>query len=139
MEKSNQQPKTEDCLAEGTPVDLQYYRIERPTRSVSREKREPQAGPASGLSNSASKESNASGEGVVIPASRTESTDKGKGEEGLPGSQSVASVEGDTRNEGGPEHPCRTNTEGQAGKAAQRQEAQPDEPESIQHFLFLSR
>ena len=128
MEKSNQQPKTEDCSAEGKPIDLQYFRLERPTRSVSREKREPQAGPASGLSNTASKESNASGEGVVISASSTESTDKGKVEEGLPGSQSVASVEGDTRNEGGPEHPCRTNCEGQAGREAQRQEALPDEP-----------
>ena len=128
MEKSNQHPKTEDCRAEGQPVDLWYYRRERPSRSVSQEKREPQAGPASGLSNSASKESNASGEGVVISASHTKSPVRGEGEEGLPGSQSVASVEGDTRNEGGPEHPCRTNNEGQAGRAAQRQEARPGEP-----------
>ena len=128
MEKSNQHPKTEDCLAEAEPVDLQYYRLERPTRSVSREKREPQAGAASGLSNSASKESNASGEGVVISASNTESSDKGKGEEGLPGSQSVASVEGDTRNEGSPERPCRTNYEGQAGRQAQRQGVPADAP-----------
>src|SRR6516225_4685655 len=128
MEKFNQHPKTEDCWAEGQPVDLWYYRRERPYRSVSREKREPQAGAASGLSNTASKESNASGEGVVISASNTQPSGKGKGGEGLPGSKSVASAEGDTRNEGGPEHPCRTNYEGQAGKAAQRQEARPDEP-----------
>ena len=128
MEKSNQHPKTEDCLAEGEPVDLLYFRLKRPLRSVSREKREPQAGPASSLSNSASKESNASGEGVLMSASNTKSPVEGKGEEGLPGSQSVASVEGDTRNEGGLEHPCRTNYEGQAGRAAQRQEARPDEP-----------
>ena len=47
MEKSNQLPKTEDCSAEGEPVDLLYYRVKRPSRSVSRDKREPQAGPAS--------------------------------------------------------------------------------------------
>ncbi len=128
MEKSNQHPKTEDCLAEGEPIDLQYFRLERPTRSVSRENREPQVGPASGLSKSASKESNASGEGVVISVSNTKSPATGEGEEGLPGSKSVASEEGGTRNEGGPEHPCRTNNEGQAGRAAQRQEARPGEP-----------
>lgn len=128
MEKSNQHPKTEDSWAQGQPVDLWFYWRERPSRSVSREKREPQAGPASSLSNSASKESNASGEGVVISASNTELPAIGEGKEGLPGSKSVASVEGDTRNEGGPEHPCRTNYEGQAGRAAQRQEARPDEP-----------
>ena len=55
MEKSNQHPKTEGCLAEGAP-DLLYYRRERPSRSVPRERREPQAGVASRLSNSASKE-----------------------------------------------------------------------------------
>src|SRR6188474_2781989 len=108
MEKSSQHPKTEDCSAEGQPVDLWYYRKERPTRSVSREKREPQAEPAFGLSNSASRGSNASGEGVLISASNTESPAKGKGEEGLPGSKSVASEEGDTRNEGDPQRPCRT-------------------------------
>lgn len=63
-----------------------------------------------------------------MSASNTESLGKGKSEEGLPGSKSVASEEGNTRNEGGPEHPCRTNNEGQAGKAAQRQEVRPDEP-----------
>src|ERR1017187_7795880 len=55
MEKCNQLPKTEGCLAEGEPVDLRYYRVEQPLRSVPRETREPQAGPASCLSNSASK------------------------------------------------------------------------------------
>lgn len=57
-----------------------------------------------------------------MSASNTKSPDKGKGEEGLPGSESVASEEGDTRNEGGPEHPCRTNNESQAGRQVQRQE-----------------
>ena len=40
-------------MEERTPVDLHYYRTERPSRSVPGEKREPQVGPASGLSNPA--------------------------------------------------------------------------------------
>ena len=114
MEKSNQHPKTEDCLAEGKPVDLWSYRSERLSRSVSREKREPQDGPASGLSNSASKEHNASGDGVSVPEPKIDATVIGKVVESLPGSKSVARMEGDTRNEGGPEDTCRTNCEGQA-------------------------
>ena len=72
MEKSNQLPKTEDCLAEGEPADLRYGRLERPSRSVFREKCEPQAGDASGLSNSASKAADASGDGVSVPEPNTE-------------------------------------------------------------------
>ena len=90
MEKSNQLPKTADCLAEGEPVDLRDFRLERPSRSVSREKREPQAGVASCLSNSASKERNASGDGVSLPEPNTETPADGEGVEGLPGSKSVA-------------------------------------------------
>ena len=122
MEKSNQHPKTEGGSAEGEPVDLQYYRVKRPTRSEPREKREPQAGPASCLSNSASREYNASEEAVNADELKTEASVKGEDVEGLPGSKSVARDEGDTRNEGDPESPCRTNYEGQAGREAQRQE-----------------
>lgn len=121
MEKSNQLPKTEDCLAEGELVGPRVHRNEQPSRSVSTAKREPQAGAASGLSNSASKESNASGEGVVMHESNTKSPGKGEGEAGLPGSKSVARAEGSTWNEGGPESPCRTNCEGQAGREASTQ------------------
>ena len=128
MEKSNQLPKTEGCLAEGEPVDLWFYRVERPSRSVLREKREPQAGPASCLSNSASKVLAASGDGVCIPEPKTETPVPGEGVEGLPGSESVARVEGGARNRGGPESPCRTNCEGQAGRAAQRQEVPSESP-----------
>src|SRR5438034_11551433 len=53
---------------------------------------------------------------------------EGEAIEGLPGSKSVARAEADARNRGGPESPCRTNYEGQAGRAAQRQEATPDDP-----------
>jgi RNA-directed DNA polymerase len=128
MEKSNQLPKTEGCLAEGESVDLWFYRVKRPSRSVSRERHEPQAGPASGLSNSASKELNASGDGVNLPEPNTERSATGEGLESLPGSESVARAEGSARNRRGPESPCRTNCEGQAGREAQRQEAPPDAP-----------
>lgn len=104
-------------------MDLWYFRVERLTGSVSREKREPQAGPASCQSNSASKITNASGEAVCYAEPKTEATATGEVEAGLPGSQSVARAEGNTSNEGGPKGPCRTNYESQAGKEAQRQEA----------------
>src|ERR1039458_3579368 len=128
MEKSNQLPKTEDCLAEGEPVDLWCCRDERPSRSVSREKREPQAGVASCLSNTASKAADASGDGVSVPEPKMEMPGKGEGMEGLPGSKSVARAQADARNRGGPESPGRTNNEGQAGRAAQRQEVPPESP-----------
>ena len=128
MEKSNQHPKTEDCSAEVKPVDLWFYRSERLRRSVSREKREPQAGPASGLSNSASKGIDACGEGFKMSEPNTAKAAKGEAEGGGPGSKSVARVEGGTRNEGEPDSSCRTNCESQAGTEAQRQEAQPGGP-----------
>src|ERR1017187_4394963 len=128
MEKSNQLPKTEDCLAEGEPVDRRDFRLERPSRSVPREKREPQAGVASCLSNTASKAADASGDGVSVPEPKMEMPGKGEGVDGLPGSKSVARAQADARNRGGPESPCRTNNEGQAGRAAQRQEAPPGIP-----------
>ena len=109
-------------------MDLWFYRRERPTRSVPRERREPQAGPASGLSNSASKDYHAGGDGVSSPAPNTDTTATGEGVAGRPGSESVARAEGGARNRGGPESSCRTNCEGQAGKAAQRQGAPTDEP-----------
>src|SRR6266568_991183 len=128
MEKSNQLPKTEGCLAEGEPVDLWFHRDKRPSRSVSRDKREPQAGPASCLSNSASIVQGASGDGVCLPEPKTKTSVPGEGVEGLPGSKSVARAEADARNRGGPESPCRTNYEGQAGRVAQRQAATPGAP-----------
>ena len=54
--------------------------------------------------------------------------DKGEGVSGLPGSKSVARDEEDTWNRGGPESPCHTNNEGQAGRPAQRQEASAGTP-----------
>jgi hypothetical protein len=109
-------------------VDLWFYRVERPPRSVSRDKREPQAGVASRLSNSASKAADASGDGVSLPEPNMETPGKGEGVDGLPGSKSVARDEADAWNRGDPESPCRTNYEGQAGRAAQRQEAPSGAP-----------
>ena len=108
-------------MAEGELVDLRDYRLERPSRSVSREKREPQAGPASCLSNSASKVLAASGDGVCLSEPNTERSAKGEGLESLPGSKSVARVEGNARNRGGPELSRRTNCASQAGRSLQRQ------------------
>ena len=121
MEKSNQLPKTEGCSAEGEAVDLWVHRDERPSRSVPRETREPQAGPASCLSNSASKDQDASGDGVIISEPKTETTAQGEGVAGLPGSKSVARAEGDTRNRGGPRESRRTNCASQAGMPFRRQ------------------
>ena len=120
MEKSNQLPKTEGCLAEGEPVARWCYRVERPSRSVPRERREPQAGFASCLSNSASKVQIASGDGVYLPEPKTERPVDGEGLQGWPGSKSVARAEGDARNRGGPERSRRTNCASQAGRSLQR-------------------
>src|SRR5258708_8830627 len=128
MEKSNQLPTHKDCLAEGGRVDLLYFRLKRPSKSVPGKRREPQAGVASCLSNAASKEQCASGDGVSLPEPKTKTPVEGEGAEGLPGSESVARAEADARNRGGPESPCRTNYESQAGRTAQRQEAPSGPP-----------
>lgn len=127
MERSNQPPKPEDCSWEAEPVDLWYYRVRRPARSVSTGRREPQAGPASGLSNAASKAQEASGDGVCLTGPHTATTDRGEGVDGSPGSESVAHAEGSVRNRGDTASPCRTNYEGQAGTRAQRQGVPPGE------------
>ena len=128
MEKSNQHPKAEGCSAGTEPVDLWFYRKKGPPRSVPAVKCEPQAGPATCLSNSASKDLNASGEAVNAAEPSIDVTAKGEVMEGSPGSKSVARTEGDARNEGGPESNCRTHCEGQAGTGTQRQEAPSDTP-----------
>jgi RNA-directed DNA polymerase len=140
MERSNQPPKTEGCSAEGKiPVDLHYYRVKRPGRSVPREKGEPQAGPASGLSNSASIIRNAGGDVVWYTEPKMSVAATGEAASSLTGSESVARTEGDTRNWGGPEGPCRTNCEGQAGKEPQRKEAVPQDPPGVRSVHSTSR
>src|SRR5258707_12901077 len=112
MEKSNQLPKTQDCLAEGEPVDLLYFRLKRPSRSVSGEKREPQAGVASCLSNAASKEQCASGDGVSLPEPKTKTPVEGEGAEDLPGFEGGEPAEAAQPDRGEPESPGRPNAEG---------------------------
>ena len=132
MERSNQPPNTEGCSMEGkAPVDLHYFGVKRLSRSVPREKREPQAGPASGLSNSASKIINAGGELFLPSKPNMKATGTGEVADDLPGSQSVARAEGNARNRGGPESSCRTNIEGQAGREAQPKGAQPQESQEV--------
>ena len=128
MERSNPPPKTEGCWQEGDPPDLWFYRVKRPARSVPRERREPQAGPASCLSDTASKGFNASEVAVLIAGLHTAAPAPGEGAADLPGSKSVACAEGNAGNSGSPGNPCRTNYEGQAGETAQRQEASSGEP-----------
>jgi len=60
--------------------------------------------------------------------SNTKSPGKGEGEEGLPGSKSVARAEGSIWNEGIPASACRTNCEGQAGKEASAQSSASWQP-----------
>ena len=132
MERSNQPPKPECCSTKGEEgAGRNRSRPERSRRSVHREKREPQLGPASRLSNTASKRIDAAGDGVGIPEPNTEETAKGKVTEGLPGSKSVACAEDDTRNWGDPENSRRTNCEGQAGRESQRQGGTPDGTQGV--------
>jgi RNA-directed DNA polymerase len=130
MEKSNQLPKTEGCLAEGEPVGLWIL----PGRTTVEKRTQGKARAASGsriLLKQFSLES-ARGKRGRCPITGTQNRDarSGEGVEGLPGSKSVARAEGVARNRGGPESPCRTNCEGQAGRAAQRQEV-PSDPSGV--------
>ena len=124
MERSNQPPKTECCPDEGqAPVDLWFFKAERRQGSVHRKLREPQAGVAPSLSNSASKTSAAEGDDFGKSAPNIGQAVKGEAEPNLPGSKSVAREEGTDQNLGSPESSRRTNNESQAGRAGQRQEA----------------
>src|SRR5689334_7410629 len=98
MERPNKPPKTEGCSEPQEPVDLLCFRLKGKPRSVPPGKREPQAGDASGLSNSASKLSNAGGDAVDKAGSNIKAAAKGEAAESLPGSKHVAHAEGDARN-----------------------------------------
>ncbi len=63
---------------------------------------------------------------VLQTEPKTNSAGKGEALVGLPGSKSVAREERTVRNLGDPENSRRTNYEGQAGRAAQRQEGQAE-------------
>ena len=112
-------------------MDFKNRLSKRYWESVHRAKHEPQGGAASLLSNSASKTRDAEGEGVRLPETNTDGAGKGEALNVLPGSKSVAREEGDIRNLGGPETSRRTNYESQAGRQAQRQEAQTEEIQGV--------
>jgi hypothetical protein len=87
------------------------------------QKRGPQAGFASCLSNSASRcLIRADGDGVGIPEPNTNGAALGEALDGLPGSKSVARAAAAAWNQGDPEGSRRTNYERQAGRRVQRQE-----------------
>ncbi len=132
MARSNQPPKPECCSTKGEEgAGRNRSRPERSRRSVHREKREPQLGPASRSSDRASKPIVAAGDGVGRTEPKTEETAQGEVAEELPGSESVACAEDDTRNWGGPENSRRTNCEGQAGRESQRQGGTPDGTQGV--------
>ena len=90
------------------------------------QRRGPQAGFASGLSNSASKCLAADGDGLGRPEPNPDRAVVGEALEGLPGSKSVARAAAAAGNQGDPEWSSRTNYEGQAGRGVQRQGERPE-------------
>ena len=121
--RPNQPPQPEFCRPEGqAAAPSEGVAAERPAGSVNRDNRGPQAGVAPRLSNPASKESAADGDGVILPEPNTKEIASGEVSGGLPGSKSVARDEGDVRNLRGPGPSRRTNYGNQAGRTAQRQE-----------------
>ena len=127
MERSNQPTEPECWRREGQVLAAhEGSSAERPVGGVHREIREPPAGVAPRLSNSASKPSDAGGDDVLSSEPKTNSAVTGKALEGLPGSKSVAREERAVRNQGAPAISRRTNYEGQAGRNAQRQEGQTE-------------
>src|SRR5450759_821331 len=99
MERSNQPTEPECCRRPGqASAAHEGGGAERPVGGVHREIREPQAGVARRLSNSASKPSEAGGDGVLSSKPETGSAAKGEAWTGLPGSKSVAREEGTVRN-----------------------------------------
>jgi RNA-directed DNA polymerase len=113
------------------PVDLQFFRVQRPSRSVLTGKREPQAGPASGLSNTASKRADTGGEAVKKAETYSSATSQGEVDGRLSGSESVVRAEDEARNWGGPGGSCRTNCEGQAGKAPPPKGSGTEDPPGV--------
>ncbi len=127
MERSNQPPKPECCLVEGQGK----VRRKDPTRTAAGKRTQGKARAASGSrvllkQFSFDTAQNAGGDGVRKSEPKTDETATGEVLDGLPGSESVAREEENAWNWGGPEISRRTNCEGQAGKAAQRQEVSSD-------------
>jgi RNA-directed DNA polymerase len=122
MERSNQPTEPECCRREGqAAATKEGGGAERLVGGVHREIREPQAGVAPRLSDSASKPSDAGGQDVLSSEPEIRGAVKGEARRSLPGSKSVAREEGTVRNQGDPIFSRRTNYEGQAGREVQRQ------------------
>ena len=110
MERSNQPPKPECCLQPGQEPESLGMTVPNDLREAyTGQRRGPQAGFASGLSNSASKGSAADGDGLGMPEPNPDRAVAGEALEGLPGSKSVARVAAAARNQGDPAGSRRTN------------------------------
>src|ERR1035438_5230505 len=132
MERSNQPPKPECCLQPGQEPESPGMTAPNDLREAyTGQKRGPQAGFASCLSNSASKCSAADGDGLGMPEPNTDRAVAGEALEGLPGSQSVARAAEAAWNQGDPGGSRRTNYEGQAGRGVQRQEERPEARQGV--------
>ena len=132
MERSNQPPKPECCLQPGQEPESPGKTAPNDLREAyTGQKRGPQAGFASCLSNSASKCLAADGDGLGMPEPNTDRAVAGEALEGLPGSQSVARAAEAARNQGDPGGSRRTNYEGQAGRGVQRQEERPEARQGV--------
>ena len=88
MERFNQPPKPESCLQPGPEPESPGMTAPNDLREAyTGQKRGPQAGFASGLSNSASKWSAADGDGLGRPEPNPDRAVVGEALEGLPGSK----------------------------------------------------
>src|ERR1019366_3065699 len=132
MERSNQPPKPECCLQPGQEPESPGKTAPNDLREAyTGQKRGPQAGFASCLSNSASKCLAADGDGIGMPEPNTDRAVAGEALEGLPGSKSVARAAEAAWNQGDPGGSRRTNYEGQAGRGVQRQEERPEASQGV--------
>ena len=132
MERSNQPTEPECCRREGqASAAKEGGGAERPVGGVHREIREPQAGVAPRLSNSASKPSDAGGQDVLSSEPKIRDAVKGEASRSLPGSQSVARAAEAAGNQGDPAGSRRTNYESQAGRGVQRQEERPEARQGV--------
>ncbi len=127
MERINQSSIPVRCLIEGQG----NVRRKDPTRTTAGKRRQGKARAASGSrvllkQFSLDTSQNTGGDELSYSELKTDGTATGNVADGLPGSESVACEEENAWNWGGPEISRRTNCEGQAGKAAQRQEVSSD-------------
>jgi hypothetical protein len=123
MERCNQPPKPECCLQRGQVPESSETKEPNDLREAyTGQKRGPQAGFATCLSNSASRGLiNADGDGLRMPEPNMNGAAMGEALDGLPGSQSVARAAEAAWNQGDPDRSRHPNYESQAGRGVQRQ------------------